>query len=633
MANPDASGQVAGRADKPGVHIVVRGPCFAAGPGNTGGTFARAPLDHLGHNRAKPLRGLRCQRLFSRRLGPGCDPAVTIAHPGDADRRMKQAFIGNGCVGGCHFQYGYRGCAQGECQVCFQRGCDTHFFGGGDNSVRPCCLHQPNGDHVAGLDQRLAQRQCRRIFVFKVSWLPAPRFSAGQGEWLIAEHSSRCDAALKGCCIENGFKGRAGLPVCLHRPVVLVFIEISAACHGPDPAACAIKGNQRSLRCRLSRVSYGHSGHAVLDSTRRLFLHNAVHGGGHCQSFFVQIGLGIFAEQLIADVESEIAVKGFTPVTGQLQPLIVGGPGRIIGNQAILGHPVEDIALSGPGRLGLSERRIVAWRLGQAGQQGYFPQIQLRRFFTEIGSGRRLHAVGPFAEIDFIEIDEQDIFLAQQPLKTKGKDRFGGLAQITFFTGEQQGAGNLLGDGRPALAASAGAEVVESGPGNRPSVQAGMLPEAAVLGGDKGGRQKRRHGCYRDDYPEFPGNGIDGAVVAIQHQGGDLGMVIMDRADIGQRGKPGQHQAKQQGGCCCGGQQYGDQRSLIKDPARFGPGGRVGESRIRGVGGQEDEETVVLVRKIRYNRTRSLLLRRVTAERLKTLPAGKVTMLLSFHHP
>ena len=98
---------------------------------------------------------------------------------------------------------------------------------------------------------------------------------------------------------------------------------------------------------------------------------------------------------------------------------------------------------------------------------------------------RRRDAVGAVAQIDFVEVQLEDFFLAQLTLDFQRQQDFVELAQIGFFTAEIKISRQLHGNGAAALAALARRHQHVGGAQNALIVHAGVLEKAVVLGGEK----------------------------------------------------------------------------------------------------------------------------------------------------
>ena len=75
------------------------------------------------------------------------------------------------------------------------------------------------------------------------------------------------------------------------------------------------------------------------------------------------------------------------------------------------------------------------------------------------------------------------------------------LREKLRLRGQQQTFGDLLGDGAPSLDDAAGQEILPGGPQDRDQVDAAMLEEVGVFGGDEGLDQPARHARHRHDDP------------------------------------------------------------------------------------------------------------------------------------
>src|SRR3546814_20058746 len=69
---------------------------------------------------------------------------------------------------------------------------------------------------------------------------------------------------------------------------------------------------------------------------------------------------------------------------------------------------------------------------------------------VEIGAGGGLDAIGVAAEENLVEVELEDLLLAQHVLDAPGEEGFLDLAGVAQFVGQQQVLRHLLGDGRSA---------------------------------------------------------------------------------------------------------------------------------------------------------------------------------------
>src|SRR6266851_468340 len=98
-------------------------------------------------------------------------------------------------------------------------------------------------------------------------------------------------------------------------------------------------------------------------------------------------------------------------------------------------------------------------------------------------------AVGAGAEIDAVEVDLEQLVLGEFVLEPERQQRLLHLARQGPVGRQEQVLGELLADGAAALDDAAGAVIDVSRAGKPDRVDAEMVVEAAILGGDHGRRQ------------------------------------------------------------------------------------------------------------------------------------------------
>ena len=168
------------------------------------------------------------------------------------------------------------------------------------------------------------------------------------------------------------------------------------------------------------------------------------------------------------------------------QRLPVGG----LGDEAQLAHAPQHIvaAVLGGGRV---DQRVVArGRLGQAGEHRGFRQRQLVQRLAEVDVGGGGDAVGTAAEEDAVEVDLEDALLVQLALHLPRQQDLLDLALVAALGREEDIARQLHGDGRAALALLAGGGELERRAHQAEEIDAAVLEEAVVLGGQEGLQQR-----------------------------------------------------------------------------------------------------------------------------------------------
>ena len=177
----------------------------------------------------------------------------------------------------------------------------------------------------------------------------------------------------------------------------------------------------------------------------------------------------------------------------------IGGLDEAVGRH-LVDHPVAPLERT----LVLAERMIIVRRLRQRGEIGGFRDGQLVDRLVEISERGGGDAIGAEAEIDFVEVELEDLVLGIGALDLERQQRFLDLARQRHLVGEQEVLGDLLGDGGGALRAAAAAVVLHEG--DRRARDAGeiepaMLVEVLVLGGEEGVDHQLRHRLDRDVQP------------------------------------------------------------------------------------------------------------------------------------
>ena len=130
-------------------------------------------------------------------------------------------------------------------------------------------------------------------------------------------------------------------------------------------------------------------------------------------------------------------------------------------------------------------RREPRRRAHQAGEHGGFRDGELLRRLAEIALRRRLDAVGAGAEIDAVEIELDDLGLAELAFQPQRQRHLLHLAGEGALLGQEQVLGELLRDGRAALRHAAPHHVGVERARHADRVDAAMRIEAAVLDGDE----------------------------------------------------------------------------------------------------------------------------------------------------
>ena len=149
-------------------------------------------------------------------------------------------------------------------------------------------------------------------------------------------------------------------------------------------------------------------------------------------------------------------------------------------------HLIEHVRLAVPGGGHVRVRVVERRRLRQAGQERRFGQRQIFGRLAEIGFGGRFDPIGPIAVQDLVHVHLEDLILGVAAGQLHGQE---GLFDLAFggLLGAEQGVlDELLGDGRGAALGCAAAYPLVRGAHDGAHVEARVVVERGVFGGDRG---------------------------------------------------------------------------------------------------------------------------------------------------
>jgi len=269
-------------------------------------------------------------------------------------------------------------------------------------------------------------------------------------------------------------------------------------------ASAPVAGNVELVRGAAIAPLFVEIHEAVNQRLARQHLHLGIERGADGKAALVELLLRVIVVDVAAHLLGEIFRRedmGSGRALGDLERLFLGLLRVLRGDVAVLRHTIEHVIAPLERPLALAERMIVVRRLGQRGEVSGFRNGQLVHRLVEIEQRGGRHAVGAHAEIDFIEIKLEDALLREGALDLHRQQRFLDLAGERQLVGKQEVLGDLLGDGRGALRTAAAAvllHVEQRRPRNAEKVDAAVLVEVLVLGGDEGVDDERRHRLDRN---------------------------------------------------------------------------------------------------------------------------------------
>jgi hypothetical protein len=135
------------------------------------------------------------------------------------------------------------------------------------------------------------------------------------------------------------------------------------------------------------------------------------------------------------------------------------------GDEAELAHGREHGLGAALGAGGVAVGRQPRGRFHHARQHRGLGDLHLARRLAEIALGGGLDAVGAGAEIDAVEIELENLGLAELALEPEREHELLHLAPERALLGQEQILGELLGEGRAALRHAAAKHVGDHGAG------------------------------------------------------------------------------------------------------------------------------------------------------------------------
>ena len=207
------------------------------------------------------------------------------------------------------------------------------------------------------------------------------------------------------------------------------------------------------------------------------------------------------------DLEA-VADGGFSEAGDDLEPHELGDIGRLdviqrgepAGGDGLLGglgggllvdiaqlrHAPEHVGAAVLGGLGVAHGVVARGQLDDAGERCGLGHRQLGERLAVEGLGGGGNAIAALAEEDHVQVGGEDLFLREIALHPVGEEHLGELAAQRLVEREEHVARGLLGDRAAALAGVGGGHVHHQRAGHAHPVEAGVLEEPVVLGGEHG---------------------------------------------------------------------------------------------------------------------------------------------------
>ena len=303
------------------------------------------------------------------------------------------------------------------------------------------------------------------------------------------DHRAGIDTLLNSCHQGERLERRAGLPARTARTgghVDLRGVVVLASDERLDVAVVGVDRHHGDLVVVAGRL--------LLLARSRLggLLHGDVKRGVDLQPALEKLVFGVRVlavgvGQLVAYVAREVRIRldsrGRRLGRIEHEGLGLSGVVLFLSDDTVREHAVEHHVAALRAVLGIVDRVVVRWRLGNAHKRRRLRNGELACVLREVALRCRLDAIGARTVVDRVQIHEQDVVFGVLLLKL---DRDIRLANLTFdrdvvhLRRENRVAHELLRDGRCAFQVATH-EVVHQGAADAPRVDRTMGVEALVL--------------------------------------------------------------------------------------------------------------------------------------------------------
>ena len=352
-------------------------------------------------------------------------------------------------------------------------------FAACDHARRPHLQRQPRRHCIHRLRQRRAHRHLPEVFAIVVARRP----TADADRQILDDAVGRVTGFQRGQ-VDERLEGRAGLARRFHGAVELR-LRVAASADHRQQGTVAVEHHCRRF-ARLQRLPA--RGDELLDDGGGVRLHAAIERRLDDKAF----GTGgdahyVSGRQLLHDVVDGVvgicrsgtlrAVERVRDLIGRLALLVLGYEARLL-------HLRQHETRARPRDARIGERRILRGRLQQAGDHRRLAERQVARRFAEVAPRRRVDAVGAAAEVDAIEVELEDVGFRQPRLEPQRQRELLELAREGAVGAEIEVLGQLLRQRRAALHGSPFAQVGDRCAHHAQRVDAVVVVEALILGGD-----------------------------------------------------------------------------------------------------------------------------------------------------
>ena len=346
----------------------------------------------------------------------------------------------------------------------------------------------------------------------------------------------RREALLERRRVDERLERRSRLPLRLRRAVEVALLEVATADHRPDFAGSRIQRHERGLQ-RIRFV-------VVLATLTLLDIGDAARDLGFGGLLHVEVNRRVDLQAALIDALPPETLDQETPdLFFEVLPERLATPERVVQLHRFLQrlvvrrsidhlrieHRAERDVAACRGLLEAHRRRVAGGRLHEAGQQRRFRDADGRRRLAEIPERRGLHTVQAVTEIDLVEIQLENLVLAELLLESRRDDDLGQLASVGLLGRQEALPRQLLCDRAAALGETTFSKIAQRRTRNANDVDSVVIVEALILDREDGVHQVRRHARERHIDALFLEDGEGGLVGTIEQR-----RRLIHRADAAQ---------------------------------------------------------------------------------------------------
>ncbi len=200
---------------------------------------------------------------------------------------------------------------------------------------------------------------------------------------------------------------------------------------------------------------------------------------------------------------------------------------------ADLRHPAEGVVAAPERRLAIHIRALADVGLEDAGDEGRLLDRDVLRRLAEVEPRRRLDAVDAVPEIHLVAVEREDLALGVALLDLDREDRFLDFSFRCLVIGQEQLAGELLGQRARAVHATLD-DVLDERDDDARDAEPDVLIEPVVFGREDGLLEVRRDPFVGDDFSPFDREFADDFAAGAVHARDRARRVVVEGRDAGE---------------------------------------------------------------------------------------------------